>query len=159
MARSNKNTSFDYDVIIVGSGVGGATFADYLTRESAGLRIAILESGAYRDRSFFNQKEKDMIPLYFNNGAVFSKNMQIGVAAANTVGGSSTVYTGVSFRPPNDVIQKWRDEFGMNFLTDNFVENSLDEIEEDLIFTNFLAPGIIKITNYSKKEPKGLVSM
>lgn len=132
MARSNKNNSFDYDVIIVGSGVGGASFADYLTRESADLRIAILESGAYRDRSFFNQKEKDMISLYFNNGSIFSKNMQIGVAAANTVGGSSTVYTGVSFRPPNDVIQKWKNEFGMDFLTDNFVENSLDEIEEEL---------------------------
>lgn len=132
MDQENKQTSFDYDVIIVGSGVGGGSFADYLTRENQDLRVLILESGAYRDRTFFNQKEKDMTSIYYNRGATFSKNMTIGVAAANTVGGSSSVYTGVSFRPPTNVINKWRDEFGMDFLTDDFVERSLSEIEEDL---------------------------
>ena len=58
--------------------------------------------------------------------------MEIGVAAANTVGGSSAVYTGVSFRPPESVLNRWRREFGMEFLTAEYVNRSLDEIEEDL---------------------------
>jgi choline dehydrogenase-like flavoprotein len=70
--------------------------------------------------------------MYFNYGAVFSSNMHIGVSAAKTVGGSSSVYTGVSFRPPKSVIEKWRALYGMDFLTDNYVEESLSEIEEDL---------------------------
>ena len=49
--------SYEFDVIIIGSGVGGATFADYLTRDNKNIKVAIIESGPYRDRSYFNQKE------------------------------------------------------------------------------------------------------
>ncbi|MCH7512528.1 MAG: GMC family oxidoreductase [Bacteroidetes bacterium] len=121
-----------YDIIIVGSGVGGGTVADYLSRAGSGLRIAIIESGPFRKKEHFNQREIDMTALYYNRGAVLSENMEIGVAAANTVGGSSAVYTGVSFRPPESVLNRWRREFGMEFLTAEYVNRSLDEIEEDL---------------------------
>jgi choline dehydrogenase-like flavoprotein len=130
MDRSKNN--YDFDVIIVGSGVGGGTFADYFTRNNEGLDVAIIESGPYRDRNFFNQKEKDMPDLYYSNGSMLAKNMQIGVAAANTVGGSSAVYTGVSFRTPASVIEKWKSEFGMDFLNKEFIDSTFEEIETDL---------------------------
>jgi choline dehydrogenase-like flavoprotein len=130
--RSKGHETYDFDVIIVGSGVGGGTFADYFTRDNKALKVAILESGPYRDRSFFNQKELDMTGLYFDKGSVLSSNMQIGVAAANTVGGSSAVYTGVSFRPPESVLETWRKTFGLHFLSREYVEESLDEIEADI---------------------------
>jgi len=132
MDQSSQNNHRDFDVIIIGSGVGGATFADYLTRDNNNIKVAIIESGAFRDRSYFNQREIDMTELYFNRGAVLSTNMEIGVAAANTVGGSSSVYTGVSFRPPESVLEVWRNEFGLDFLSPDFVNNSLDEIEKEL---------------------------
>ena len=132
MDRSKNNSPYDFDIIVVGSGVGGATFADYVSRDRSELKIAILESGPFRDRSFFNQREPDMASMYFNGGSFLSSNMNIGVSAANTVGGSSAVYTGVSFRPPKSVIKKWRANYGMDFLTDHFVEESLSEIEKDL---------------------------
>jgi len=132
MDLSKNKNPYDFDIIIVGSGVGGATFADYISRDRTDLKIAILESGPYRDRSFFNQREYDMASMYFNGGSFLSSNMNIGVAAANTVGGSSAVYTGVSFRPPRSVIKKWRSEYGMDFLTDDYVEQSLSEIEKEL---------------------------
>lgn len=132
MGQPSENTSYDYDVIIVGSGVGGGTFADYLTRNNSNLRVAILESGPYRDRTFFNQNERDMTAMYFNRGATYSSNLNIGVAAANTVGGSSAVYTGVSFRPPESVLKKWRSDYGMGFLTKEYVDSSLDEMEDDM---------------------------
>ncbi len=122
----------DFDVIVVGSGVGGATFADYLSRENKKLRIAILESGPFYDRSFFNQREVDMTRLYYNRGAVLSDNLEIAVAAANTMGGSSAVYTGVSFRPPTSVLEKWRNDFGMDFLKEEYISSSLDEIEKEI---------------------------
>ena len=132
MDPSSQHKNYDFDVIIIGSGVGGATFADYLSRDNSRLKVAILESGAYRDRTFFNQREIDMTKLYFNSGSVLSTNMEIGVSAGNTVGGSSAVYTGVSFRPPESVLSSWRDEFGLDFLSRDYVERSLDEIEADI---------------------------
>ena len=121
-----------FDVIVVGSGVGGATFTDYLTRKNPNLKIAMLESGSYRTKESFNQREIDMTALYYNRGAVLTKNLQLGVAAGNTLGGSSAMYTGVSFRPPKEVMENWGKEFGLHFLTDDFVAKSLDEIEKDI---------------------------
>lgn len=124
--------NLSFDVIVVGSGVGGATFTDYLTRKNPDLKIAMLESGSYRTKENFNQREIDMTALYFNRGAVLSKNLQLGVAAGNTLGGSSAMYTGVSFRPPKNVLESWKTNYGLNFLTDDYVSKSLDEIEEDI---------------------------
>lgn len=121
-----------FDIIVVGSGVGGATFTDYLTRKNPDLKIAMLESGSYRTKAHFNQREIDMTALYFNRGAVLSKNLQLGVAAGNTLGGSSAMYTGVSFRPPKNVLENWKNNHGLTFLTDDYVTKSLDEIEEDI---------------------------
>ncbi len=122
----------DFDIIVVGSGVGGATFTDYLTRKNTDLKIALLESGPNRTKENFNQREIDMTALYFNRGAVLAKNLQLGVAAGNTLGGSSAMYTGVSFRPPKNILEKWKNNHGLNFLTDAYVTKSLDEIEKDI---------------------------
>ena len=124
--------SLEFDIIVVGSGVGGATFTDYLTRINPNLKIAILESGPYRTKENFNQREIDMTSLYYNRGAVLSKNMQIAVSAANTLGGSSAIYTGVSFRPPKSILNQWKENFGMDFLTDKYVSGSLKEIEKEI---------------------------
>jgi len=122
----------EYDVIIVGSGVGGGTAADYLTRKNPEIKIAIIESGPFYTKKNFNQVEIDMTALYFNRGAILSKNLEIGIAAGNTLGGSSSVYTGVSFRPPETVLDNWRNEFHLDFLSDQYVNSSLDEIEKEL---------------------------
>ncbi|MCF6213823.1 MAG: GMC family oxidoreductase N-terminal domain-containing protein [Flavobacteriaceae bacterium] len=126
------NHTLEFDIVVIGSGVGGATFTDYLTRKHKNLKIAILESGPNRTKEQFTQSEIDMTAFYFNNGAVLSKNLQIGVAAAKTLGGSSSVYTGVSFRPPKSILDDWRENHGLNFLSDGYVSSSLDEIETDL---------------------------
>lgn len=132
MVQSSKKLKEDFDVIIVGSGVGGGTFADYLTRGEKKLKVAILEAGPYFERDYFNQKEIDMTGLYINRGSLLAKNLEIGVAAASAVGGSSTVYTGVSFRPPKTILQSWTKNFGIDFLDDDYVNSSLDEIEADI---------------------------
>ena len=124
--------NLNFDVIVVGSGVGGATFTDYLTRKNPDLKIAMIESGPNRTKEHFNQREIDMTALYYNRGAVLAKNLQLGIAAGNTLGGSSAMYTGVSFRPPKSVLKNWNKNYGLNFLTNDYVTKSLDEIEEDI---------------------------
>jgi choline dehydrogenase-like flavoprotein len=121
-----------YDVVIIGSGAGGGTAADVITREAPDADVLLLEGGPLWKHERFNERERDMARLYFSRGAKFSKQMNVGVAAANAVGGSTLVYTGVSFRPPGDVIDTWRTRFGLSFLTDDFVASTLDSIEDDL---------------------------
>ena len=124
--------NLDFDIIVVGSGVGGATFTDYLTRKNSNLKVVILESGPHITKENFNQREIDMTELYYNRGAVLSKNLQIGISAANTLGGSSSVYTGISFRPPKSILKNWKTNFGLDFLTNKYIDSSLDEIEKEI---------------------------
>jgi choline dehydrogenase-like flavoprotein len=121
-----------YDVVIIGSGAGGGTVADVLTRQAAGADVLVLEGGPLWTHEQFNERERDMSRLYFSRGSKLSKQLNVGVAAAKAVGGSTTVYTGVSFRPPADVLERWRSEFGLDFLTREFAASTLDAIEDDL---------------------------
>ena len=122
-----------YDVVVIGSGAGGGTVVDRLSeRLGSDARILLLEGGPLWTHDRFTERERDMGRLYFNRGAIFSRQMNIGVAAANAVGGSTLVYTGVSFRPPASVLDRWRTTHGLSFLTDDFVEDTLDAIEADL---------------------------
>ncbi len=120
-----------YDVVVIGSGAGGGTAAEIFSRYvEKGLSVLVLEGGPFWKKENFNQKERDMSRIYFNRGAIFSKRLNIAVAAGRVVGGSTAVYTGVSFRPPEEVWQKWKKDYGLDFFNADFVQDTLDEIEE-----------------------------
>lgn len=122
-----------YDVVIIGSGAGGGTVLEYLSRfVDRGLKVLLLERGPYWPKESFTQREIEMSKIYFNRGAVLSADRSIGLTAARAIGGSTAVYTGVSFRPPADVLATWRNAFGLSFLTDDYAAGVLDEIEEQI---------------------------
>jgi len=121
-----------YDVVIIGSGAGGGTVADVLSREDPSADLLVLEGGPLWTHDQYNERERDMARLYFSRGAVFSKQLNVGVAAASAVGGSTVVYTGVSFRPPDAIVQTWRERYGLDFLTPGYVDTTLDAIEDDI---------------------------
>jgi len=121
-----------YDVVIIGSGAGGGTVADVLSEQAPGADVLVLDGGPLWTHDAYNERERDMSRLYFSRGAMMSKQLNVGVAAAKCVGGSTVTYTGVSFRPPGDVLERWRSEFGLDFLTDAFAQRTLDAIEDDL---------------------------
>ncbi|HMI93464.1 MAG TPA: GMC family oxidoreductase [Polyangiales bacterium] len=98
----------ELDVLIVGSGAGGGTVAARLASLCAsGARIAVAEAGPWYGREHFNMRERDMIGLFVDRGAVPAANFEIAVSAGRCVGGSTSVYTGVTFRTPGEVLQDW----------------------------------------------------
>jgi len=100
--------SLEYDLIIIGSGAGGGTIASrFIPLAQAGARIAILESGPHFDKSYFTQREIEMLDIFKDRGAWPTVDGAITVSTGRAVGGSTLMYTGVTFRLPDDVCKDW----------------------------------------------------
>lgn len=101
--------TLEVDVAIVGSGAGGGTVAAALAplcRE--GLRVALFEWGGRFRAADNTRREMEMVDkYYFEGGGVRTVSGEIALAAARAVGGSTNVYTGVTFEPPARVLEKW----------------------------------------------------
>lgn len=121
-----------YDVLIVGSGAGGGTAAETLSRLLPGAKIAVAEKGPWYRASDFNMRELDMMKLFRDGGAVLSENFEIGVSAAECVGGSTSVYTGVTFRTPEGLIAQWARAQQLPELDESDVQARFPRIEQQI---------------------------
>ena len=118
-----------YDIVIVGSGAGGGTVANALIPlAKKGAKIAILEQGPHYPHAFFTQREIEMMRLFRFNGAWPVMSGEITIAAGQGVGGSTLMYTGVSFRLPHDVLDEWN----VKDLTYEDLSSRFERIEKDI---------------------------
>ncbi len=98
----------EYDVVIIGSGAGGGTVADRLVPlAEQGARIALIEAGPHYSHEHFTQREIEMTGLLWYGGGWPIENGSITVASGKGVGGSTIMYTGVTFRLPDEVYEEW----------------------------------------------------
>ncbi|MDE2135295.1 MAG: GMC family oxidoreductase [Alphaproteobacteria bacterium] len=91
------------DVVIVGSGCGGATVAQELAR--AGKRVIVLERGGYftAARGDLDQRSDNMLARIDGaRGLGTSRNTEIAMMYGNCVGGASVHYWADSWRLPKD---------------------------------------------------------
>ena len=110
-------TALDYDLVIVGSGAAGGLLAERLSPLCRqGARIALLEAGPFYTRDHFNQREDEMSKLFFKRGAFYVRDGSLSVAMGRCVGGSTTVYTAVTFRTPRSVLEVWQRHHGVEDL-------------------------------------------
>ena len=120
------------DVVIVGSGAGGAVAAYELAK--AGKSVIVLEAGPYVKSSEFNEKLGEMMSLlYQDQGAQPSwpyGDLVVGQGAC--VGGSTVVNATISFRFRDDTYTEWAEEHGLNNITKEALAPIFDEIEENL---------------------------
>src|SRR5690554_6980667 len=104
-----------FDVVIVGSGAGGATSAEILAR--AGLRTLLVEEGPLRSSGDFRMRESDAYPqLYQEAAARRTKDKAISILQGRCVGGSTTVNWTSSFRTPGATLTYWSRQFGLDGL-------------------------------------------
>jgi choline dehydrogenase-like flavoprotein len=76
------------DLCIVGSGAGGAAAA--MIAAEAGLRVVVLEAGAYLTPADMVQREEEMLPLlYWDSGGRTTKDRAVKIHQGRGVGGSS----------------------------------------------------------------------
>lgn len=122
-------THLHYDVIIIGSGAGGGTVASRLAPLVAdGLKIAVLEAGPHFPKEYFTQREIEMFDLFESGGAFPSADGAITASFGKAMGGSTVMYTGVTFRLPDPVCEEWN----VDGISSSDLRNRFEKLEKEL---------------------------
>jgi len=108
----------DCDVVIVGSGAGGAACAAILAE--AGLDVLVLEAGPYMDSSTYPEEPLAALrALYRDGGLTIAEGRPaIPTPVGRAVGGTTVINSGTCFRAPDEVLAGWRDEHGISWATE-----------------------------------------
>lgn len=95
------------DVVIIGSGAGGAVAASELQR--AGFEVLVVEEGGHHTRADFKMREDINYPmLYQESGARATKDVGVTILQGRAVGGSTVVNYTTCFRTPPAVYDHWK---------------------------------------------------
>jgi hypothetical protein len=119
-----------YDVIIVGSGAGGAVAAWNFARK--GYKVAIFEIGSEPTREEFLNEHPvyRALKYYWDNGVTFTWGSPIiHIPFGRVLGGTVTLNSGTMFRIPDETLLNWKKETGANIRNDEL--NLAYKIVED----------------------------
>ncbi|MFZ5723456.1 MAG: FAD-dependent oxidoreductase [Pseudomonadota bacterium] len=122
VAKAEEQTEaqdIECDVVVVGTGAGGAAAAYELA--SRGLAVVMIEEGQYHDRRDFNGRLTDLIPkLYRAYGATTAiGNAVIPIPIGRSVGGTTTINSGTCLRTPDSTLAEWRAQGLADFTPEN----------------------------------------
>jgi choline dehydrogenase-like flavoprotein len=124
--------TIEVDVVVVGTGAGGAAAATTLAE--GGLGVAMVEEGAYfRRHDFQGPPEERLLQTWRDAGmAVTLGNVPVSVPTGKLVGGSTAINSGTCYRTPAPVLRQWR-EAGLpsDFEPASF-DRWLDRVEAEL---------------------------
>jgi choline dehydrogenase-like flavoprotein len=110
----------DYEVVVVGSGPGGATVARELAR--AGKRVLLLERGRdWRDHPLYGTYPGAM--LYTDRHALLFTREGLNIIRPLMVGGATSMYCGCAALPP----PWWRERYAINL--DSEAQATVDELK------------------------------
>ncbi len=123
---SAEPETLETDVVIVGSGCGGAVCAKNLAE--AGHRVLVVEKAYYWGPEHLPMSEKDgNIHLFANGGANFSDDNSMIIISGQTWGGGGTVNWSASLQTQAFVRKEWADT-GLPFFTSSEFQDSLDRV-------------------------------
>ncbi|WP_369255011.1 GMC family oxidoreductase N-terminal domain-containing protein [Streptomyces sp. R35] len=119
------------DVVVVGSGAGGAVAARTFAR--AGMSVVVLEEGEHHSTASFGRRAPldRFAELYRDGGATVAVgNPPLLLPVGRAVGGTTVVNSGTCYRTPEHVLDRWSSAYGFG-LAEGFAAR-LDEIERTL---------------------------
>ena len=100
------------DVVVIGSGAGGAVAAARLAE--AGRDVVLLEEGSLITPDELTEREGDMTSrLYAEGGMRATDDLAIALLQGAAVGGSTLVNWMITFRAPDFVLEEWAERFGI----------------------------------------------
>lgn len=131
--EANKEIVYDADVVIIGSGAGGAVVACELAE--AGQRVLVLDEGPHIPPSSYSKMRptESMRHLWRDGGLTMALGLGdtpvINVHMGSAIGGSSILTGGVCFRTPDKVLREWSDVMGLEDLTPARMDAAFASVE------------------------------
>jgi choline dehydrogenase-like flavoprotein len=103
----------ELDVVVIGSGAGGAVVAAELAE--AGLAVAVVEEGEHHRTEEFTTRTLDMLRLLYRDcgAATTLGRAPVQFSEGRCVGGSTVVNGGMAFRASERVLQRWASAAGL----------------------------------------------
>lgn len=132
-AKDIKQTSvaLKADVVVVGSGAGGAIAAYELAKK--GKKVIVLEAGPYvPSEKFTEMMAISMGTLYQDHGGQANSHGDISILQGACVGGSTVVNAALCFRTPDYYLDLWAKEYGTTNLTPQVMQPYFEKVEKNL---------------------------
>jgi choline dehydrogenase-like flavoprotein len=131
-ADLSTGETLECDVVVVGTGAGGAPVAKALAEK--GYAVLILEEGEHYTRKDFTGRPLEMMRKTYRKAGltVAFGNTAIPIPVGAAVGGSTLVNSGTCLRVPDSTIAAWRDEHGLEALDRAQIEPYYEAVESYL---------------------------
>ncbi len=125
-------TTLETEVLIIGSGAGGAVTAATLAR--AGRSVMVVEEGPWVDPDLVEPFSLDeMVLKYRHQGASAALGTPgIAYAEGRCVGGSTEINSGLYHRLPPELAEEWRTTYRIAEFTPAVLDTYADKVESEL---------------------------
>ncbi|MEO7371262.1 MAG: GMC family oxidoreductase [Ilumatobacteraceae bacterium] len=139
-ATTPGTVAMDAEVLIVGSGAGGATTAAVLA--GAGFDVLIVEEGEWVEQGSvvpFSLEQMDR--QYRAGGVTVALGLpSIAYTEGRCAGGGTEINSGLYRPPPDDVLQRWAANFRIADLDHDEVHSIANEVEQALSVSTVPGP-------------------
>ncbi len=128
----SADESLDCDVVVVGTGAGGAPIAARLAE--AGHAVLLLEEGEQFTRADFTGRPVEMIKKLYRKGGLTASvgNHFIPIPVGKGVGGTTQINSGTCFRVPEKTLVGWQREFNLTELTSASLDLYYCAVEKEI---------------------------
>ena len=135
MIATRATPQMDAEVLVIGSGAGGATTASVLAE--AGFDVLIVEEGEWIDEGSVVPFSLDQMDRQYRSGGVTVALGLPSIAYSEgcCAGGGTEINSGLYRRPPGDVLQRWATDFNIVDLDIDEVSAIATEVERDISVT------------------------
>jgi choline dehydrogenase-like flavoprotein len=130
MIISDAAAQMEAEVLVIGSGAGGATTAAVLAE--AGFDVLIVEEGDWVEQgSVVPFSLEQMERQYRSGGVTVALGLpSIAYTEGRCAGGGTEINSGLYRRPPDEVLQRWATEFSIADLDLEEISTIANEVEQ-----------------------------
>ncbi len=127
----DRDTHRTADVVVIGTGAGGAVAAARLAE--AGLEVVILEEGGYFSAADFTELEAPLAEQLYADGALrATDDLAVQLLQGRSVGGSTTINWMIMLRTPEFVLDEWQRRFGLHDYSSAAMASVFERVERDV---------------------------
>lgn len=125
----DNGQEFRTDVLVIGTGAGGAVVGAELAE--AGVEVTFVEEGSYNPTSSFTPYAAESVPRMYRDGGatVMLGRAPIPFIEGKTVGGTTVLNGGMTYRAPEDVLAGWEDITGSEAIGPAQMESLFERVE------------------------------